>query len=51
MIGDLRPVANVQSSDRPVTSWHWSNDRPGLGIATGLDQKIRVTIVTNITKS
>jgi len=49
--GDLRPVANVQCSDRPITSWHWSNDRPGLGIATGLDQKIRVTIVTNITKS
>ena len=48
--GHLRPVTSVQMSDRPLTSFHWSGDRPGLGVATGFDQKIRVMMVTNVTK-
>ena len=34
----------------PVTSFHWSRDRPSLGVATGFDQKIKIMIVTNISK-
>ena len=48
--GQLRSVTSVQMSDRPLTSFHWSGDRPGLGVATGFDQKIRVMVVTNVTK-
>ena len=48
--GEMKPVTSVQMSDRPVTSFHWSGDRPGLGVATGFDQKIRVLMVTNIAR-
>ena len=34
----------------PVTSFHWSRDRPSLGVAMGFDQKIKIIIITNIRK-
>ena len=37
-------------SDRPLTSFHWSGDKPGLGVVTGFDQKIRVVMVTNVAR-
>ena len=29
----------------PVTSFHWSRDRPSLGVATGFDQKIKILLL------
>ena len=46
--GELRAGAGHQWADRPVTSFHWSGDRAGLGVATGFDQKIRVVVVPSI---
>ena len=44
----LTKLTSHQSSDKPLTTWTWSRDKPGLGLATGFDQNIRVVIVTNI---
>ena len=46
--GEVTRLASLQSSDKPLTTWAWSRDKPGLGLATGFDQNIRVVIVTNI---
>ena len=31
---------------RPPVTFHWSRDRPSLGVATDFDQKIKIMIVT-----
>ena len=46
--GNMAKLTSHQSSDKPLTTWTWSRDKPGLGLATGFDQNIRVVIVTNI---
>ena len=41
---------NMVRFQPPVTSFHWSSYRPSLGVTTGFDQKIKIMIVTNISK-
>ena len=45
---NISSLSSHQATDRPLTSWHWSTDKPGLAVTTGFDQNIRVVIVTNI---
>ena len=45
---DLSSVTSLQASDRPLTTFSWSRDKPGLAVSTSFDQKIRVVLVTNI---
>ena len=46
--GDVSQLTSHQSSDKPITTWAWSRDKPGLGLATGFDQNIYIYIVTDI---
>ena len=47
-LGDVTKLTSVQSSMKPLTTWAWAPDKPGLGLVTGFDQNIRVVIVTKI---
>ena len=46
--GNMVSGQSHQWSERPVSCWSWCNERPGLALAAGWDQKIRVNIVTNV---
>ncbi|XP_063596201.1 dynein axonemal assembly factor 10-like [Penaeus indicus] len=46
--GEAKPLQNATITDQPITSFDWSPDKMGLSVCTGLDQTVRVVIMTKL---
>ncbi|KAG0719956.1 WD repeat-containing protein 92 [Chionoecetes opilio] len=46
--GKAVPLQNTALAAQPITSFCWSPDKTGLAVCSGLDQAIRVVIVTKL---
>ena len=46
--GKTVPLQNASLTTQPITSFCWSPDKMGLAVCSGLDQAIRVVIVTKL---
>ncbi|KAK8728866.1 hypothetical protein OTU49_008835 [Cherax quadricarinatus] len=48
VVGQVIPLQNATLTSQPITSFDWSPDKMGLSVCSGLDQTIRVVIVTKL---
>ncbi|XP_042238731.1 dynein axonemal assembly factor 10-like isoform X1 [Homarus americanus] len=48
VVGESKPLQNATLTDQPITSFDWSPDKMGLSVCSGLDQAIRIVIVTKL---
>lgn len=48
VVGKAVPLQNATLASQPITSFCWSPDKTGLSVCSGLDQTIRVVIVTKL---
>ncbi len=48
VVGNIRMLQECQVGEQAVAGFSWSPDKPGLGLCTSFDQKIRTLIVTKL---
>lgn len=48
--GTLCQLQNMKLSTQPITSFDWNADKMGLAVCSGLDQTVRVVIVTKLNR-
>ena len=51
VVGVMGQIEKLQEStlgDQPISGFDWSQDKTGLGVCTGFDQKIRLVITTKL---
>ncbi|KAK4301710.1 hypothetical protein Pmani_026168 [Petrolisthes manimaculis] len=48
VMGEIKPLQNATITSQPITNFDWNLDKVGLGACSGLDQTIRIIIVTKL---
>lgn len=50
IVGEVKLLQNASITSQPITSFDWSPDKMGLSVCSGLDQTIRVVIITKLNR-
>ncbi len=50
VIGNIELLNDQKIADQPIVGFDWNKEKIGLGVATSLDQKLQVILVTKLNK-